>query len=68
MDDATVLHACRLLHEVLCNDLELGRLTVSVERDSVLLTIHTKRGKRECKVIVGENSPTENVRQLDDWR
>ena len=68
MDDATVLHACRLLHEALCDDLELRRLVVHVERDSVLLTTHTKRGKRESKVIVGENSPTENVRQIDDWR
>jgi hypothetical protein len=44
MDEATVLHACRLLHEALCDDLELGRLTVNVERDCVLLTIHSKRG------------------------
>jgi hypothetical protein len=49
MDDATVLHACRLLHEALCDDLELRRLTVTVERDSGLLTTHTKRGKRESR-------------------
>jgi hypothetical protein len=34
----------------------------------VLLTIHSKRGGRESKVVVGENSATENVRLLDDWR
>jgi hypothetical protein len=68
MDDATVLHACRLLHEALCDDLELRRLTVNVERDCVLLTIHSKRGRPESKVVVGEYSPTENVRLLEDWR
>ena len=68
MDDATVLQVCRLLHEALCDDLELGRLTVNVERDCVLLTIHSKRRGRESKVVVGENSATENVRLLDDWR
>ena len=44
MDDATVLHACRLLHEALCDDLELRRLVVHVERDRVLMTIHPKHG------------------------
>ena len=68
MDEATVLHACRLLHEALYDDLELRRLTVNVERDCVLLTIHSKRGRPESKVVVGENSATENVRLLDDWR
>ena len=49
MDEATVLHACRLLHEALYDDLELRRLTVNVERDCVLLTIHSKRGTPERK-------------------
>jgi hypothetical protein len=65
MDDATVLHACRLLHEALCDDLELRQLTVDVKRDRVSLTIHSKRGRQESKVVVGA---TENVRLLDDWR
>jgi hypothetical protein len=52
----------------LCDDLELRRLTVNVERDHVLLTIHSKRGTPESKVVVGENSAIENVRLLDDWR
>jgi hypothetical protein len=69
MDDAKVLHACRLLHEALCDDLELRRLVVHVERDRVSITIHTKRGRQESKVIVGgEDSTTENVRLLDEWR
>ena len=68
MDDATVLHACRLLHEALCDDLELRQLTVNVERDRVSLTIYSKRGRQESKMVVGENSATENVCLLDDWR
>ena len=68
MDDATVLHACRLLHEALCDDLELRRLVVHVERDRVSMTIHPKRGVQESKVVVGEDSTTENVRLLDEWR
>ena len=68
MDDPTVSHACRLLHEALCDDLELRRLVVHVERDRVSLTIHSKRGRQESKVVVGENSTTENVRLLDEWR
>ena len=74
MDDAKVLHACRLLHEALCDELELRRLVVYVERGRVSITIHTKRGREESKVIVGEDStteedsPTENVRLLDEWR
>jgi hypothetical protein len=68
MDDATVLHGCRLLQEGLCDDLELRQLTVNVERDRVSLTIHPKRGRQEIKAVVGENSMTENVRLLDDWR
>jgi hypothetical protein len=69
MDDAMVLHACRLLHEALCDDLELRRLVVHVERDRVLMTIHPKHGVQEQrKVVVGEDSTTENVRPLDEWR
>ena len=68
MDDATVLHACRLLHEALCDDLELRRLVVHVERDRVLMTIHPKHGVQERKVVVGEDSTTENVHLLDEWR
>jgi hypothetical protein len=68
MDEATVLHACRLLHEALYDDLELRRLTVNVERDCVLLTIHSKRGRPESKVVIGDSAATENVRLLDDWR
>ena len=49
MDDATVLQACRLLHEALCDDLELRQLTVNVERDRVSLTIYSKRGRQEAK-------------------
>jgi hypothetical protein len=62
MDDATVLHACRLLHDALFDDLELRQLTVNIERDRVSLTIHSKRGRQESKVVVGENSATENAR------
>ena len=54
MDDAKVLHACRLLHEALCDDLELRRLLVDVEPHHVSITIYTKRGRQESKVIVGE--------------
>jgi hypothetical protein len=69
MDDAKVLHACRVLHEELCDDLELRRLTVQVERDRVSLTIQSKRGRQERKVVIGEDcSTTENVRPLDEWR
>ena len=41
---------------------------VDVERDRVSLTIYSKRGRQESKVVVGENSTTENVRLLDEWR
>ena len=74
MDDAKVLHACRLLHEALCDDLELRRLLVHVEHHHVSITIHTKSGRQESKVIVGDDSTTEkhstteNVRLLDEWR
>jgi hypothetical protein len=68
LDDAKVQHACRLLHEVLCDDLEVRRLAVHVERDRVSITIHTKRGRQQNKVIIGEDSTTENVRPLDEWR
>ena len=39
MDDAKVLQACRLLYEALCDDLELRRLLVEVDRDRVSITI-----------------------------
>ena len=74
MDDAKVLHASRLLHETLCDDLELRRLVVHVEPHHVSITIHTKRGRQESKVMVGDDpttekdSMTENVRLLDEWR
>ncbi len=69
MDDAKVLHACRLLHAALCDDLEVRRLMVHVERDRVSITIHPKRGVEERKVVVGEDSSTTgNVRLLDEWR
>jgi hypothetical protein len=68
MDDAKVLQACRLLHEALCDDLELKRLLVQVDRDRVSLTIHQKRGGRESKVIIGEESPPDNVRPLGERR
>jgi hypothetical protein len=73
MDDAKVLHACRLLYEALCDDLELRRLVVHAEPQHVSITIHTKRGRQESKVIVGEDSTTEkdstteNVHLLDEW-
>jgi hypothetical protein len=69
MDDATVLHACHLLHEALCDDLELRRFMVHVERDRVSITIHSKRGGQETKVVVGEDSAaTENIHLLDKRR
>ena len=68
MENETVFHACRLLHEALSDDLELVRLSVHIERGRVLLTVHPKRGRPESKVVVGENSAAENVRLLDDWR
>ena len=67
MDDA-ILQASRLLHAALCDDLELKRFVVHVERDGVSITIHPKRGVQERKVVVGEDSTTENVRLLDEWR
>jgi hypothetical protein len=48
-DDAKFLHACRLLHAALCEDLELRRVVVHAERDLVLLTIHPKRGRQQNK-------------------
>ena len=68
MDDTKVLQACRLLHEALCDDLELRRLLVQVDRDCVSLTIHSKRGGQESKVIIGEDSAPNNVHQLDERR
>jgi hypothetical protein len=68
MDDAKILQACRLLHEALCDDLELRRLLVQVDRDRVSLTIHSKRGSQESKVIIGEDSAPNNVHPLDERR
>jgi hypothetical protein len=67
MDDAKVLHACRLLHEAARDDLEVRRLVVHAERDHVLLTIHPKRGTPENKVVIGEDSD-KNVRLRDERR
>jgi hypothetical protein len=68
MDNEKALRACRLLHEALSDDLELARLAIHVERGHVLLTVHPKRGRPERRVVIGEESETENVRLLDDWR
>jgi len=66
MDDAKVLQACRLLHEALCDDLELRRLLVQVDQDRVSLAIHQKRGTQASRVIVGEDSTLDNVHPLDE--
>ena len=66
MDDTKVLQACRLLYEALCDDLELNRLLVQVDRDRVSLTIHQKRGGQERKVILGEEP--DNILPLDERR
>jgi hypothetical protein len=68
MDDAKVSQACRLLHEALCDDLELRRLLVQVDRDRVSVTIHSKRGSQESNVIIGEDSAPNNVHPLDERR
>ena len=68
MDDEKVLQACRLLHEALCDDLELRRLLVQLDRDRVSLTIHQKRGTQEKRVIIGEDSTLDNVHPLDERR
>ena len=68
MDDAKVLQACRLLYEALCDDLELRRLLVEVDRDRVSITIHQKRGTQEKKVIVGEDPTSDNIHPLNEWR
>ena len=57
MDDAKALHSCRLLYEALCDDLELRRLVVHVEPQHVSITIYTKRGRQESKVIRWRRSP-----------
>jgi hypothetical protein len=68
MDDAKVLQAYRLLHEALCDDLELRRLLVQVDRDRVSLRIHSKRGSQESKVIIGEDSTPDNILPFDEWQ
>jgi hypothetical protein len=49
MKQPTRDRACRLLHEALCDDLELGRLTVHVERDRVSLTSIRSVADRKAK-------------------
>jgi len=66
MDDAKVERACRMLHEALCDDLEVRRLVAHVERDLLLLTIHPKRGEQESRVILGEGA--DNIYPLDERR
>jgi len=69
MDDARVEHACRLLHEALCDDLEVRRLVLTVECESVLLTIHPKLGGQESRMIVGgEDSEDNSIHPLDERR
>jgi hypothetical protein len=68
MDDAKVLQACRMLHEALCGDLELRQLMVQIDRDRVSLTIHSKLGGRDSKVLIGEESQPDNVHPLDERR
>jgi hypothetical protein len=68
MDDAKVLQACCLLHEALCDDLELKRLLVQVDRDRVSLTIHQKRGTEESRVMIGENATLDNVHPIERRR
>ena len=68
MDDP-VFHACRLLRDASCDNLEVRRFIVHVERDRVSITIYPKHGRQESKLVIGEDSPTtENVRQFDEWR
>jgi hypothetical protein len=45
----------------LCDDLELRRLLVHVDQDRVSLTIHSKRGSQESKVLIGEDSGPDNI-------
>jgi hypothetical protein len=68
MDDAKVLQACHLLHEALCDDLELRRLLVQMDRGRVSLAMHQKRGTQEKRVIIGEDSTLDNVYPLDERR
>jgi hypothetical protein len=68
MDDAKVLQACRLLHQVVCDDLEVRRLMVQVDRERVSLTIYSKRGGQESTVVIGEGALPDNVHPLDGRR
>jgi hypothetical protein len=68
MDDAKVSQACHMLHEALCDDLELRRLLVQVDRDRVSLAMHQKRGTQEKRVIIGEDSTPDNIHPLDERR
>ena len=49
MDDAKVEHACRLLRGALCDDLELKRFVVDVERDGVSIYDLSKKAWRTGK-------------------
>jgi hypothetical protein len=67
-NDAKILKACRLLHQALCDDLELKQLLVQVDRDRASLATLQKRGGRENKVIIGEDSTPDNVHSLHERR
>jgi hypothetical protein len=68
MDDTKVLQACRLLHEALCDDLELSRLLVYVDQERVSLTIYSKRGSQKSKVLIGEDTIPDNIVPFDERR
>jgi hypothetical protein len=73
MDEAKVIHACRLLRKTLRADLELHRMVLRVEHDRVVLTVFRKTGNGKTLVVVDDvltvdDLSTENVSQLDDWR
>ena len=68
MDDAKVLHPCRLLHGALCDDLEVRQLVVHVERDHVAITIHPKHGERNANCRWRRFFDDREVSPLDRWR
>ena len=41
---------------------------VQVDRESVSLTIYSKRGGQESKVVIGESASPDNVHPLDGRR
>jgi hypothetical protein len=61
MNDTRILRACRLLHEVLRDDLESSRLLVYVDRDRVSPTIHSKRGSQESTMVIGCGAPSDRA-------